>query len=120
MTMSKSELKKSIPLYSDLAELLLEFLEPCLDYDVPKCTHKNAFCQCGNIFEFHGVKNILLENFCPFCGRANPHKSRIREDSFFLVRAKKHLWCSRCSKRAESYQHKFCSACQHKLSVIVL
>ena len=66
MTMSKSELKKSIPLYSDLAELLLEFLEPCLDYDVPKCTHKNAFCQCGNIFEFHGVKNILLENYM-FC-----------------------------------------------------
>ena len=123
MNISKTQIKKILPLYSDLADLLLEFLEPCLDYEVPNCTHKNAFCQCGNIFEFHSrfdEKKILLEKFCPFCGTANPHKSRIREDGRFLVRTKKHLGCPRCSKHAESYEHKFCSVCQHKLAVIVL
>lgn len=37
--MTFSQLKSNIPLYSDLAGLVLEFLEPCVDYDVPKCTH---------------------------------------------------------------------------------
>ncbi len=124
--MSNSQLKKIIPLYSDLAELLLEFLEPCLDYDVAECTHKNAFCQCGNIFKFQtnlfGGEKILLEKFCPFCGTPNPHKSRIPEDGtrLVLVRAKKRLGCPHCLKHAESYEHKFCSACQHKLVVIVV
>ncbi len=124
MNISKTQIKKILPLYSDLADLLLEFLEPCLDYDVLKCTHKNAFCRCGNIFEFHSSRSgdgekILLENFCPFCGRANPHKSRIRDDGYFLMRAKKYLRCPQCFKRAESYDHQFCSVCQHKLAMIV-
>ncbi len=127
MKISKIQFKKIIPLYSDLANLLLEFLEPCLDYDVDECTHKNAFCQCGNIFEFQtnffSGKKILLEKFCPFCGTPNAHKSRIREDGtprLVLVRTKKYLGCPRCSKHAESYQHKFCSVCQHKLVAIVV
>ena len=129
MAQTKQQLKESIPLYSDLAEYVLKFLEPCLDYDVPKCTHEIAFCQCGNTFEFHSIwfaKNcpkVLLEKFCPFCGTANPHKTKIPEfeqledgRSFpFLVRSKKYLVCSYCEKHAESYDHKFCSACQHKL-----
>ena len=118
MTPTKSQLKKIIPLFSDLSDLLLEFLEPCLDYSVSTCTHKNAFCQCGNIFKFNRSERILLEKFCPFCGTANPHKSKIREDLLFLVRSKKYLGCPRCSKHAESYDHKFCSACQHKLVLI--
>ena len=125
MTPTKSQLKKIIPLFSDLSDLLLEFLEPCLDYSVSTCTHKNAFCQCGNIFRFKphftntsGSRKSLAEKFCPFCGTANPHKSKIREDLLFLVRSKKYLGCPRCSKHAESYDHKFCSACQHKLVLI--
>ena len=56
-----------------------------------------------------------------FCGTENPHHSRIQEDfGLALVRAKKHLGCPRCLKRAESYEHKFCSVCQHKLVAIVL
>ena len=43
MKTTKAQLKKIIPLYSDLTDLLLEFLEPCLDYDVAECTHKNTF-----------------------------------------------------------------------------
>ena len=136
MKTTKAQLKKIIPLYSDLTDLLLEFLEPCLDYDVAECTHKNTFCQCGNIFEFKinliNREKILLEKFCPFCGTENPHHSRIQmqpkspycDYSFggglALVRAKKHLGCPRCLKRAESYEHKFCSVCQHKLVAIVL
>lgn len=125
MKTTKAQLKKIIPLYSDLTDLLLEFLEPCLDYDVVECTHKNTFCQCGNIFEFKtnfiNKEKILLEKFCPFCGTENPHHSRIQEDfGLALVRAKKHLGCPRCLKRAESYEHKFCSVCQYKLVTIVL
>ncbi len=122
MKISKTQFKKLIPLYPDLANLLLEFLEPCLDYDVAECTHKNAFCPCGNIFKFHpnlfSGEKILLEKFCPFCGTPNPHKSRIPEDGtrLVLVKAKKYLRCPRCSKHAESYDHKFCTTCQHKLA----
>ena len=122
MKTTKSQLKKIIPLYSDLTDLLLEFLEPCLDYDVAECTHKNAFCRCGNIFEFQtnrfGGGQNLVEKFCPFCGTANPHKSRIREDGCFFVRTKNHLRCPRCLKHAESYKHSYCSSCQHKYELI--
>ncbi len=90
-----------------------------------KHRQKYFFCQCGNIFEFKtnliNREKILLEKFCPFCGTENPHHSRIQEDfGLALVRAKKHLGCPRCLKRAESYEHKFCSVCQHKLVAIVL
>ena len=123
MKMTYSQLKSSIPLYSDLAGLVLEFLEPCLDYSLPKCIHTNkryAFCHCGNVFEFRSSWNdserILLEKFCPFCGTPNPHKTRILENEPpFLVRTKNYLKCICCSKHAESYDHKFCSTCQHKL-----
>ena len=123
MKMTYSQLKSSIPLYSDLAGLVLEFLEPCLDYSLPKCIHTNkryAFCHCGNVFEFRSSWNdserILLEKFCPFCGTLNPHKTQFSELDKFLVQTKSFLRCNRCSKHAESYDHKFCSSCQHKLS----
>jgi hypothetical protein len=124
MTTTKSQLKQIIPLYSDLADLLLEFLEPCLDYSVSTCPHKNAFCQCGNVFEFRTTmlfkKIVLLEKFCPFCGTENPHTSRIQENALVLKRSKKHLRCPRCFIHAESYDHKFCSTCQHKYEVVNL
>ena len=127
MTSTQDQLKQIIPLYSDLADLLLEFLEPCLDYSVSTCTHKNAFCHCGNIYltqiwfdllDIPHSEKFLLEKFCPFCGTANPHKSKIRVTRFrYLVRAKKYLGCPRCLKQSESYDHKFCSSCQHKLTM---
>ena len=121
MASTQQQLKQIIPLYSDLFNLLLEFLEPCLDYSVSTCVHKNAFCPCGNVFEFHSFhsEKFLLERFCPFCRTSKPHQSIIRLNNRVLVRAKKHLGCPRCSKQAESYDHKFCSDCQHKLAPIV-
>ena len=119
--MSPTELKKILPLYTVLSELVLGFLDPCFDYSTPKCRHKKAFCRCGNEFEFRESRfihseRILLENFCPFCGTPNPHKTRILENEPpFLVRTKNYLKCICCSKHAESYDHKFCSTCQHKL-----
>ena len=83
MGATKQELKQIIPLYSVLTDLVLEFLEPCLDYDVPKCNHHIAFCSCGNNFEFrHPLyplsargKRVLVENFCPYCGNPNKHQT---------------------------------------------
>lgn len=123
MTATKQEIKKNIPLYSDLAGLVLEFLEPCFDYSVSTCTHEKAFCQCGNLFKFHvglfHTERLLLEKFCPLCGTENPHKTLILgEYPPVLVRTKKYLKCPRCFKHAESYQHHFCSGCQHKLAYV--
>ena len=83
MSVTKQQLENAIPLYCVLSKLVVEFLEPCLDYEVPKCNHKIAFCTCGNTFEFrHPLypsharkKRILLEKFCPFCGEPNKHNS---------------------------------------------
>ena len=83
MALTKQQLENVIPLYSVLSKLVVEFLEPCLDYDVPKCNHKIAWCTCGNTFEFRRPlypyqarkKRILLEKFCPFCGAPNKHNS---------------------------------------------
>jgi len=114
------ELKKSIQehLYSDLTDLLIEFLEPCLDYSVSKCTHEVAFCKCGHRYKFYhsffSGEKYLWDKFCPFCSRPNPHKTEIQHPSFFpgpLVRST-HLTCNICKKSAESYAHKFCNACQ--------
>lgn len=122
MVSTKPQLQKIVPLYSDLVDLLVEFLEPCIDYTVPKCTHKNAFCRCGYLFEFRSSvlapERVLLEQFCPFCGTPNPHKTNSLNGFPFLVRAKKHLACPRCFKHASSYEHRFCSSCQHKLAFI--
>ena len=143
MKTTKSQLKKIIPLYSDLTDLLLEFLEPCLDYDVPKCTHKIAHCVCGNNFDFRyplypyhaREKRILLEKFCPFCGEPNKHNSpdspkwlhqgwRMKPSLLEMpamltnpiqIQTKKYLNCSQCDTLAESYDHKYCTKCQHKL-----
>ncbi len=144
MILTKQQLKEIIPLYSVLSGLVVEFLEPCLDYDVPKCNHKIAFCTCGNTFEFrHPLypyhakeKRILLEKFCAYCGEPNKHKSpdspkwlhqgwRIKpsflEMSFLSkkkkgrIQTKKYLNCSRCETLAESYDHTYCTLCRHKL-----
>ncbi len=121
-----TELKKTLRthLYDDLIDLLLEFLDPCLDYSVPKCTHDVAFCTCGQIFNFRQIgestsDKVLVENYCPFCARPNPHKTSTPcyqgVPIPVLVRTT-HLHCGRCNKTAESYNHKFCSICQHTLS----
>ena len=86
MALTKQQLENVIPLYSVLSKLVVEFLEPCLDYDVPKCNHKIAHCVCGNNFEFryplypyHALRpkgrRVLLEKFCPYCGAPNKHNS---------------------------------------------
>jgi len=123
--MSLAQLKESIPLYSDLTDLLIEFLEPCLDYSVPQCTHEVAFCQCGNTFQFHEnwtptSKKFLLEKFCPFCAMPNPHKTGMpcSQDNIPnrpIFRRTTHLQCRRCNNTIESYAHKFCSACQNPI-----
>jgi len=146
MALTKQQLKKNIPLYPVLSDLVVEFLEPCLDYSVPKCNHKIAFCICGNTFEFrHPLypyhakdKRILLEKFCSYCGEPNKHKSpdspkwlhqewrkkpSTSEMSFLSrcqktqgqIQTKKYLNCRRCATLAESYDHKYCTLCQHKL-----
>ena len=150
MEQIKQQLEEYSPLYSILVDLVTGFLEPCLDYDVPKCNHKIAHCVCGNIFEFrHPLypahargKRVLVEKFCPYCGAPNKHNSpdspnwlqqgwRILPSTLeipFLSRQlssnkslsqhtkKKYLNCSWCATRAESYDHKYCTKCQHKLT----
>lgn len=109
-------------LYDVVSKKVLDFLEPCLDYDVPRCHHKIAFCECGNTFDFRESiltpEKFIVEKFCPFCGVINKHNTLRQEGPFsipVLVRAKTFLKCVRCSKHAESYDHKYCSACQHIL-----
>ena len=121
--MDYSQLKSAIPLYPDLSVLVLEYLEPCLDYSVPKCPHAKAFCPCGNEYEFRQSwftqgEKTLLEKFCPLCGTENPHKTTSLQDPLFLVRTKKNLACPQCKKHAASYGHKFCSGCKHELAWI--
>ena len=145
MDQIKQQLVDHSPLYSVLVDVITEYLEPCLDYDVPNCNHKIAFCTCGNTFEFrHPLypdhareKRILLEKFCPFCGAPNKHNSpdspkwlhqgwRMKPSTLemsFLPRrqkkgqsqTKKYLSCPRCETLAESYDHKYCTKCQYKL-----
>ena len=74
MDQIKQQLVDHSPLYSVLVDVITEYLEPCIDYDVPKCNHKIAFCVCGNTFDFRyplypyhaREKRILLENFWGF------------------------------------------------------
>ena len=118
-----SQIKQSIPLYSDLAELLLEYLEPCLDFKTSKCLHKEPYCKCGYRYEFNDSfssasnqwEKILLENFCPICAAPNNHTTlKIDSGGLFSIplRRSTHLNCKRCNNSAESYSHKFCSRCQ--------
>ena len=118
-----SQIKQSIPLYSDLAELLLEYLEPCLDFKTSKCLHKEPCCKCGYRYEFHDSfssdsnqwEKILLENFCPICAAPNNHTT-LKNDRGGLfsipLRRSTHRNCKRCNNSAESYSHKFCRRCQ--------
>lgn len=105
-----SQIKQSIPLYSDLAELLLEYLEPCLDFKTSKCLHKEPYCKCGYRYEFNDSfssasnqwEKILLENFCPICAAPNNHTT-LKIDSggpFFYTLETKHA-----SKLQEVQQH---------------
>ena len=116
--------QKIIPLYSDLAELLIEYLEPCADYRPFKCAHKKAHCHCGYQFRFHENffkcgEVYILENFCPVCGSPNCHptlKPELTNELYppVLLRTT-HLHCPSCNKTAESYSHKFCSDCNSYL-----
>ena len=124
--MTYSQLKQNIPLYSDLADLLIEYLEPCLDYTTSKCMHKEPYCKCGHRYKFHEVfwnatnqwEKILLENFCPFFAAPNTHKTLKPKNSGIypiLLTRSTHLNCPSCNKNVESYAHLFCSACQTSL-----
>jgi len=65
--MTFSQLKSNIPLYSDLAGLVLEFLEPCVDYDVPKCTHIQCVGCNRHVGEIRQGGGCTLD-VCMFCG----------------------------------------------------
>lgn len=128
-TQTKQQLKESIPLYSDLASLVIEFLEPCIDYAASKCNHKIAFCRCGNTFDFRprqalrrpfisfSTERFLLEKFCPFCAAPNKHytKEDVQLSFQFQVGKKNLVKCPHCHKFAESYDHNYCTACSVKL-----
>jgi len=141
MALTKHQLKETIPLYSVLADLIIEFLDPCLDYDVPHCNHKIAFCICGHTFEFRyplypssaREKRILIEKFCPYCGKPNKHKSpdnpkwlhhgwrmnpswsAEERQPQFQNQTKKYIKCNKCATLAESYTYKYCTKCPHQL-----
>ena len=68
--MTYSQLKSSIPLYSDLACLVLEFLEPCVDYDVPKCTHVQCVGCNRHVGEIRRGGGCTVD-VCRFCGILN-------------------------------------------------
>ena len=65
--MTFSQLKSNIPLYSDLAGLVLEFLEPCVDYDVPKCTHIQCVVCNRHVGEIRRGGRCTID-ICRFCG----------------------------------------------------
>ncbi len=114
-------LKKSIPLCSDLTNLLVGFLEPCLDYSVPKCTHEVALCRCGFVYQVYENilrEKFLLEKFCPMCSRPNPHNTphNIHAHPIPILLRTTRLNCTHCDKTAESYDHKFCSGCQNPVA----
>ena len=71
--MTYSQLKSSIPLYSDLACLVLEFLEPCVDYSVPKCTHIQCVLCNRHVGEIRpsGSGGSCTVDICRFCGILN-------------------------------------------------
>ena len=74
-----------------------------------------AFCQCGS-FRFR--ESFPSEKFCPFCATPNPQKPEMpsyqaQDIPKLVLRRSTHLHCRRCNKTAESYSHKFCSACQN-------
>lgn len=68
--MTYAHLKSSIPLYSALACLVLEFLEPCVDYDVPKCTHIQCVGCNRHVGEIRpsGSGGNCTVDTCRFCG----------------------------------------------------
>ena len=127
MDQIKQQLEDHSPLYSVLIDLVAEFLEPCLDYDVSNCNHKKAFCSCGNTFQFRSLargERIWLEKFCPYCGEPNKHNSLdyyfsqgdwSNGQSQFQSRPGKHFICPRCAAFIDFYGYKYCTQCRHKL-----
>ena len=65
--MTYSQLKSNIPLYSDLACLVLEFLEPCVDYDVSTCTHIQCVVCNRHVGEIRQGGRCTVD-VCRFCG----------------------------------------------------
>ena len=80
--MTYSQLKSSIPLYSDLACLILAFLEPCVDYDVPQCAHIQCVVCNRHVGEIRQGGGCTLD-VCRFCG--------ILEGSFHRVHHSRHV-----------------------------
>ena len=112
------------------------------NHKVAFCVCGNTFEFRRPLYPAHARgKRVLVEKFCPHCGEPNPHKSP--DDPKWLQRGwwmaqekrkalkawtswnggirvepprgKEHLKCPRCETRAESYDHIYCTACQHKL-----
>ncbi len=112
------------------------------NHKVAFCVCGNTFEFRRPLYPAHARgKRVLVEKFCPHCGEPNPHKSP--DDPKWLQRGwwmaqekrkalkawtswnggirvkpprgKKYLKCPRCETRADSYDHIYCTACQHKL-----
>ena len=64
--MSYATIKTTIPLHSDLASLILKFLEPCIDYEVPKCIHIKCLGCDHHVGEVRLAGNCTV-NDCKNC-----------------------------------------------------
>ncbi len=123
MNQLKRHLEDHSPLYSVLIDQVVDFLEPCVDYDVFNCTHKNAFCSCGNIFQSRGHAGggrVWLEKFCPWCGAPNKHNPPGRQSGStrlpqFQSRPGKYFFCPQCAAFVNCVEYKYCPQCRHKL-----
>ena len=125
MDQLKRHLEDHSPLYSVLIDQVVDFLEPCLDYDDFNCNHKIAFCSCGNTFQFRDHsrgKRIWLEKFCPWCGEPNKHNSLDRQCESnglaqFQSRPGKYFVCPQCAAFIDFVGYKYCPQCRHKLKL---
>ena len=77
---SYSQLISFIPLYSVLADLVLEFLEPCVDYDIPICTHLRCVKCNRHVGEIRQGEGCTVD-VCKFCGVL-----KVSEEDFELIR----------------------------------
>lgn len=75
-----AQFKSSIPLYSVLADHVLEFLEPCVDYDMPTCTHLKCVKCNRHVGEIRQGEGCTVD-VCKFCGVL-----KVSEEDFELIR----------------------------------
>ena len=64
--MTYNQIKAAIPLYSVLASSILDFLEPCVDYDVPQCIHIKCLQCVRHVCELRQGGNCTVDE-CKSC-----------------------------------------------------